>query len=107
MRGVFPDAVVDVRCGDAEFKATRAPVEETPELSMRGIRNASAGALRVIIGELPNPAPTTGTDIEVRDEITGEWTRQQITRTRPDELRATMRIEYGDIHGKSVTRRGI
>ena len=93
-------AVVSVRFGAFEFTMIKTPLAQEESSHSYGSKQAAtAAAGRASVDELPKVQPKSGDLIQVQEEAGGAWLVRIVTATRLDQMRATVKIEYGEQYG--------
>ena len=99
IRSVASRATMYVRIDGRKILGTKVSLEGGETLHSQGALKTVRGAVRVIVDELPQGRPEKGQQIEVQEEPGAPWEIRAITSTDYDELRATLRLNYGERYG--------
>jgi len=97
----MPDRQVHVRHEEAGtvYVGTRLTLQEEQELHHGVSHQSVVGAVRLDVSELRIPYPKAGDLIEIKETAKGEFEKRLVVQVSFDDLRALMRLDYGEEYG--------
>ena len=99
MRGVLDGAEVVIRHDNKEYTGVRTSLDGSETVSNLGARKNASGAVRLIVSEMPKGHPKAGDTIDVKEQSGGEWLTRVVLDATYEQMRATLRLDYGEKYG--------
>ena len=99
MRTRTAGAQVSIRHKGSVFAGLRTTLTQEESLSAYGSHQKATGAVRLAVDELKQVHPIAGDLIEIKEAGAGEWLTRVIVVPRYDQMRATVKLEYGEKYG--------
>jgi hypothetical protein len=92
-------AKVSIRHEGNVFEGLRTTLTQEEVLSGYGSHQKATGAVRLAVDELKQTHPIAGDLIEIKEAGVGEWLQRVVVMPRYDQMRATVKLEYGEQYG--------
>ena len=99
MRLIVTGAVVVIRHEDREYSCVRTSLNSDEMIGSLGALQGATGAVRIETNILTKDHPKAGDKISVKEWDGAEWEVRVIIGARYDQVRATLRIDYGERYG--------
>ena len=99
MRTTLTGATVTVRHNNRTYSGVRTSLDQSETLSGMGALQGATGAVRLSVDELAIDHPKAGDTLEIKEQAGGVWLTRVIVGARYDQVRATLRIDYGERYG--------
>jgi len=99
MRAVVSGAGVSIRHEGKIYNGTRTSLDQAESLSKMGAHQQASGAVRLVVSELSKNHPKAGDTIEIKEQAGGNWLTRVIVDATYDQVRASLRIDYGERYG--------
>jgi hypothetical protein len=99
MRLIVTGAVVTIRHEEREYTCVRTSLNSDEMIGSLGALQGATGAVRLDTSILPEDHPKAGDTVEIKEWTGAEWDVRVIIGARYDQMRATLRIDYGERYG--------
>jgi hypothetical protein len=101
MRAACPQANVNMRHErtGGVYSGIRAALSVDQTINGMGATQQATGAVRLDCSELQEPHPKAGDKVAVAESEQAGFVDRVVTAARYDQMRATVRIEYGEQYG--------
>lgn len=99
MRLIVTGAVVTIRHEDSEYSCVRTSLNSDEMIGSLGALQGATGAVRIQTSILKRDHPKAGDVIDVKEWDGADWEVRVVIGARYDQMRATLRIDYGERYG--------
>ncbi len=101
IRASMPERQVHVRHTESGtvYIGTRLTLDQEQEIRHGMGHEKADGGVRLDVSELTLPHPKAGDVIELKETPKGEFEKRLIVNVSYDDLRALMRLDYGEQYG--------